>query len=140
MRGANSGNEILLSKYNVPGEIRPQQGHIPCSAKRDAGGQHGSKTHDVVAPEHAFDFGQVGFVQVSAVAGRLQVDAANLDVQRVFLGSDDQVGAVGAQLAADLVADIGGHGDHGGGHSHAQHDGNSGQQLAALLPPEGLIE
>ena len=140
MGSANSGDKILRSKYYVAGKIRTQQGHILCSAKRDAGRQHGSKAHDIVAPEHAFDFGQVGFVQVSAVAGRLQIDAADLDVQRVFLRGDDQVGAVGAQLAADLVADIGGHGDHGRRHAHAQHDGHSGQQLAALLPPEGLIE
>src|ERR1700730_5568277 len=140
MGGADAGDEILFSKYNVAGEICSQQGQVLFVAQSYAHRQHGRKTYDIVTPEHALDLGKVCFVEVGAVAGRLQIDASNLDVQRVFLGSNDQVGAVGAQLATDLVADIGGDSDHRGGDAYAQHDGHPSKEFAPLLPTEGFVE
>src|SRR5580704_16684360 len=110
----------------------PRQGYIDR--------QHGRKTHDVIAPEHAFDLGQVGFVEVTAIAGRLQVYATDIDVQRVFLRSDNQVGAVGAQFTADLVVNVGRDRDHRSRNADSEHDGYSGQEFAPLLPAERLIE
>ncbi|PYX79442.1 MAG: hypothetical protein DMG70_27865 [Acidobacteria bacterium] len=49
-------------------------------------------------PESTADFWQVGFVQKSAVARRLQVDAPDLNIQCVFLRRDYEVGTVAAQL------------------------------------------
>ena len=90
-------------------------------------------------PESAFDFRQVGFVQESAIARRLQVDAANFHVQRIFLRSYQKVCADGAQLAINLVANIGGDRNHRRSHGHAQRDGRARQQFAPLLPPERFV-
>ena len=60
----------------------------------------------------------------------------------VYSGLGSQSGiavSLSAQLAADLVADIGGDGDHGGGYTHTEHDGYSSQQFSPLLPPEGFV-
>ena len=91
-------------------------------------------------PERASNFRQVGFVEVSAVAWRLEIYAADLNVESIFLRSNQQIRAIGAQFAADLVADVGGDGDHGSGNAHAQGDRNAGQQLAAFLPPERFVD
>src|SRR5208282_1026303 len=88
--------------------------------------QKGRESHDVVPPERAFDGGQIGFVQVSAIGGRLQVHTADLDVEGVSVGINDDVGAKGAQLTVDLVTDVGGDRDHGRGHRYAQGDGYPG--------------
>jgi len=44
-------------------------------------------------------FGQVRFVEKGAIAWRLQIDAADFHVQRVFLRRDNEVSAVTAELA-----------------------------------------
>ncbi len=134
MSGADASGEVLLSKSELPRKIRSQQCDLLLRGQGYIYRQHGRKTHDVVAPEHALDFGQVGLVEVSAIAGRLQVYATDIDVQRVFLRSDDQVGAVGAQFAADLVANVGRDRDHRSRNADSEHDGYAGQEFAPLLP------
>ena len=52
---------------------------------------------------------------------------------------DDQIGADGPQFAVDLVADVGGYGNHCCRHGHAQRDGGSRQQFAPLLAPERFV-
>ena len=85
-------------------------------------------------------FGQVGFVEKRAVARRLQVDAAYFHIERVFLRSDDEIRAVAAQFAVDLVADVGGDGDHGGRDRYAQRDRNPREQLAARLAAKRFVD
>src|SRR5215831_10373464 len=91
-------------------------------------------------PERAADLGQVGFVKVSPVAGRFQIYSADLQVQRIFLRRDDQVRAISAQFAADLVANVGSDRDHGGRNAHSQSDRDASQQLAPFLPAEGFVD
>jgi hypothetical protein len=91
-------------------------------------------------PENSFDLGQVGFAQECAVGWGLEIDSADFDVKGIFLRSDYQIGADGAQFAVDLVADIGGNTDHGRGDGHAKCDGRAGENLAPLLPPEGFVD
>ena len=55
-------------------------------------------------------------------------------------GVTTQVRAVGAQFAVDLVADIGGDGDHRGGNGHAESDGDTGEQLAPRLAAERFVD
>src|ERR1700730_1934814 len=140
MCNANTSCEILFSERELLREICPQQREALLLAQAYADRQHGSESHDVVAPENAFDFGQISFAEIRTVTGGLQVHATDFDVQRVFLWSHDQVRPVAAQLTADLVADVGCNGDHGGGHTNPEHDGNSSQEFAPLLAPEGFVE
>ena len=90
-------------------------------------------------PEDAFNLGQFGFVEELTFARRLEVDATHFHVERVVLGSDQKVGAKGAQFAVYLVADVGGDGNHRRSHSHAQRNGRAGQEFAALLAAERFI-
>src|ERR1700722_19453419 len=90
-------------------------------------------------PESALDFRQVGLVEESPVAWRLQTNAANFNIQRVFLGSYQQVRTNGAQLAINLVANISGHRNHRRCHRNAKRDGCSGQQFAPLLATKGFV-
>ena len=139
MGSADAGNELIFAKRQGLCKIRAEQGNFASGAvgrQGDTGGQHGRKSYDVVPPERAFDFGQVGFAEVVSIAGRPEIDAANLHIERVFLRRHQQVGTQAAQLAINLVANVGGDGNHGGRHSHAQHDGDCGQHLAPLLSPE----
>ena len=142
MSDAHAGNKIFFAEGESLRKISSEQGKIlriaPIHADTDR--QHRSETHNVVSPEHSFDFGQVGFVEVSAVARRLEINPADLNIESIFLRSHDQVRAVGAQFAADLVANVGSHGDHGGGHAHAQSDRYASQQLAPFLPPERFVD
>ena len=103
-------------------------------------GSTGANPVMLLCQKMPFDLGQVGFAEEGAVARRLQVHSADFDVERIFLRSDDQVGADGAQFAIDLVADVGGDGDHGRRHGHAQRDSGAGEQFAPLLPPEGFVD
>src|SRR6202008_2554661 len=104
-----------------------------CGATQcDVHRQHGREAQNVVSPKGALDLRKVGFAQEIAVAGWLQVYATNLDIDGVFLRSHQQVGAVAAQLAVDLVAYVGRDGDHRSGHGHAESNGDSGKQFAAL--------
>ena len=80
---------------------------------------------DSVPPEHALDFRQIRFVQVGAIARRLQVDPADLNIQSVFLRGNDEIGAIPPQLAVDLVADVGGDGNHRRSYPDAQGNGNA---------------
>src|SRR5580692_2549623 len=102
----------------------------------DVHGQHRGKADDIISPEHPFNLRKIGFFEVSAVARWLEVYASDLNVERVFLGSHDQVRAVGPQFAADLVANVGGDCDHRRSDAHTQGDCNSHQQFAPLLPAE----
>ena len=120
MSDAYASNKIFFAEGEPLREIGSEQGKIlRIRIHADTDRQHRSKTHNVVSPEHSFDFGQVGFVEVRAVARRLEINPADLNIERIFLRSHDQVRAVGAQFAADLVANVGSHGDHRGGHAHA---------------------
>ena len=92
-----------------------------------------------MVPEGAANFREIRFVEKRSVARRLQVDAADFHVECVFLRSDDQVCAVAAQFAIDLVADISGDGDHGGGDRYAERDRNAREQLAARLAAKRFV-
>ncbi len=142
MRRSHPGRELFFAKRNLLREVSAEQGEIfrlTVALQRNVHRQHRRKSGDVVVPESALDFRQVGFVQESAIARRLQVDAANFHVQRIFLGSDQQVRADGAQFAINLVANIGGDRNHRRRHGHAKRDGRAGQQFAPLLAPEGFV-
>ena len=91
-------------------------------------------------PECTPNLRQVSFVEVSAITRRLEVYAADLNIQRVFLRSNNQVRTVVAQFAADLVADISRNRDHCCRHAHTESDGNAGQNLATFLPPERFVD
>src|SRR5258708_81875 len=91
------------------------------------------KAKNVVSPENTLQLNQVGLQDKRAFAGRLQRYAAKIYVQRVFHGSQYQVGVAFAQFLVDLVTHIGGHGDHGRSNTHAQRDGQQGHAFAALL-------
>src|SRR2546423_14516747 len=102
MRRAHAGIELLFAKDNSLRKISAEQSQIlrlPAAPHGYIHRQHRSKSGDVVVPECALDPRQVGFVQKSSVAGRLQVDAPNFYVERIFLRSNQKVGADGAQLA-----------------------------------------
>src|SRR5258708_16908099 len=98
--------------------------------------KNGSEGGYVVVPERSLDFWQVSFVKESAIGGRLEIDSANLKIERVFLWSDYEVGADAAQFAINLVADVGGDRNHSRRYRYAQGDGRARQQLAPLLPPK----
>ncbi len=100
--------------------------------------QQGRKTQNIISPERSFDFGEVCFAEKSSIAGRLEVDPADFHIQGVRLRSNDQVGAIAAQLAVDFVSDVSGHCNHGRRHRDPQRNGDSGEQFAALLPPKGF--
>ncbi len=106
-------NVIFFEKY-VPTRV------VGFASTRSIHGQHRREADNIVPPECSPDFGQVGFVEKVSVTRRLQIDTANLDIDRVFLRGDQQIGAVGAQLPADLVADVGRHRNHGGSHRYTQ--------------------
>src|SRR5580704_3466580 len=91
-------------------------------------------------PKRTSDSRQVGLVEVCAIAWRLEIHAIDLNVKSIFLRSYDQVRAIAAELAADLVANVGGDGDHGGGNTDAESDRDAGQQLAPFLPPERFVD
>ena len=91
-------------------------------------------------PEGTANFGQVCFVEEGAVAGRLQIQSANFHVESVFLGRDQEICTVAAQLAIDLVADIGGDGDHGGGYGNTERDRDAGEKFAARLAAERFVD
>src|SRR5207248_11617959 len=84
MRLLSSGDEVFLPELKLLGEISPDQSRV-CACNIHVDRQHRSEAHDVVTPEHAFDLWQIGFVQVSAIARRLKINAANFHVQRHFL-------------------------------------------------------
>src|SRR5438270_8027 len=87
MRYPKSGHEVLFPELNLLGKIGSEQGGIRAS-KVHANRQHRSEPHDVIAPKHAFDLRQIGFVEISAVAGRLQIHAAEFHVESIFLRRD----------------------------------------------------
>jgi len=78
----------------------------------------------------------INLVEVGAVTGRFQVYARDYNVQRIFLRGHNQIGAVSAQLTADLVSDIGGYGNHGRGNANTKHDGDTGEKFPTLLAAE----
>src|SRR5579872_4953833 len=143
MGDAHTGCKTFFAECKALGEIGSQKSEIlriGVVTHADAHGQHRRKTDDIVMPERTSDLRQVGFVQVCAIAGWLQVYTADLNVERVFLRSDDQVRAVVPQFTTDLVADICRNGDHGGCHAHTQSDGNACQNLAAFLPAKRFVD
>src|SRR5262249_4801094 len=99
--GANAGDKFFLAMVDCLGEVGADQldlGIVVILAKIDLLGEKRRVAIDVVSPEYAFDLYQIGFRNKGALARRLQVDAANVHVKRVFNRRDDQVGAQGAQL------------------------------------------
>ena len=143
MSDADTGNKLFFAEHEPLREVSSKQSEtlrISVITHADAYREHGSEADNIVMPEGASDLGQVGFVKVGAVARGLEIHAADLNIQSIFLRSHDQVRAIGAQFAADLVADVGSNGDHRGGHAYAQGDCDAGQQLAAFLPAERFVD
>ena len=60
---------------------------------------------DVVGPEDAAEFGEVAFVEVGVAGGGFEGLVADLYVERVGFGVDDDVGAVDGEFVVDAVAD-----------------------------------
>ncbi len=91
-------------------------------------------------PERAANFREIGLVEKCAVARRLQIDATDFHVQRIFLRSNHQIRAIAAQFAVNFVADVGSNGDHGGGHRYAQRNRDACEQLAARLVAKRFVD
>ncbi len=122
MSNAYAGDKLFFAESELLREICSEQSEIlriSVITHADAYWQHGREAHDIVMPERASDLGQVGFIEISAVARRLEINPADLNIEGIFLWSHDQVRAIGAQFATDLVANVGRNGDHRGGHAHA---------------------
>jgi hypothetical protein len=142
MRDPYASGEVLLAEVERLIEVGAyQRDMFRAAAAADSyrDGQHGREADNVVMPEGAANFREVSFVQERAIAWRLQVDAADLHVESVFLRSDDQVRAVAAQFAVDFVADVSRYGDHSGGDRYAQRDRDAGEQLAACLVAKRFV-
>src|SRR5207253_2738054 len=107
-------------------KICSEQRYLPAITGVNSDRQHGSEANNVIAPEHSLDLRQVRLVEVSPVTGWLEIHASNFHVQRIFLWSHYEVRAIAAEFATDLVADIGGHADHGCGYTYAKRDGGAG--------------
>ncbi len=139
MGSAYTRSVLFLAEGDLVRKICAQKGRRFC-IDRSIHGQHRREADNIVPPECSPDLWQVGFVKKVAITRRLQIDAANLNVDRVFLRCNQQIRAVGAQLPADLVADVGRHCDHRSGNRDTQGDSDSSQQFAPLLPPERFVE
>src|ERR1700722_16229458 len=84
--------------------------------------QLGADAGDVVGPEDAAEFGEVAFVEVGVAGGRLEGLVADLYVEGVGFGIDDDVGAVDGEFVVDAVADGEGEAEHGGDGGCAEED------------------
>ena len=143
MRDPYAGGEVLFAEVERLIEVGADQRDIfRAAAVADlyGDGQHGREADDVVVPEGAANFREVGFIEERAIARRLQVDATDFHVECVFLRSDDQIGAVAAQFAVDFVADVSRDGDHSGGDRYAQRDRDAREQLAARLVAKRFVD
>src|SRR5665213_1520895 len=63
---------------------------------------------DVVRPEDAAELGEIAFVEVGVAGGGVEGLVADLYVEGVGFGVDDDVGAVDGEFLVDAVADGGG--------------------------------
>src|SRR3954464_6074640 len=123
-----AGREDLVSVRKLFSEVGSKQRCVQALAVAHDSGvyrQHGGESGDVVVPENTFDLGQVGFAEERTVSGRPEIHSADFDIERIFLGSDDEVGADRAELAVNLVTDVGSDRDHGCGNGHTERDGGS---------------
>src|SRR5258708_9435227 len=110
MRDPYAGGEVLLAEVEGLIEVGAYERDIFRAAAATefyGDGQHGREADDVVVPEGAANFRKIGFIEERAVAGGLQIDAADFHVERVFLRSDYLVRAVAAQFQGGLLADVG---------------------------------
>src|SRR5204863_3907636 len=64
---------------------------------------------------------------------------SDFHVQRIFLRGNYEVRTISAEFAVDLVADIGGYTNHGGGYTYAKCDSDAGQEFSPSLTPERFI-
>src|SRR3954451_23867072 len=122
MRVAYPRVELFRSKLKPLRKIRSEQGDLvslPLMLEGRIDRQHGREPGDVVVPEDTLDLRQVIFVKEGSVAGRLEIDSSDLDVERILLRSHHQIGANGSELTIDFVANVGGYGDHRRGHGYA---------------------
>src|SRR5215468_521838 len=108
MCGAHARGELFFAEREFLREVSAKQSRVfgpgsgvDCHINR----QHGREAENVVPPERSLNLGQIGFAQEAAIAGRLEVHTADLDIKRVLLWRYQQVGAIGPQLAIDLVPD-----------------------------------
>jgi hypothetical protein len=92
-----------------------------------------------MAPEHPLDVGQKRFFEVSSGRRGPYFLIADANVERCFCWVHNDICAITAQFAIDLVTDINSHGNHGSSDCDSEGHGHSGQQLSSLLPPERLI-
>ena len=86
MRNANSGREILLAEGKLFREVSSEQRQTRAIGI-DMSRQHGSEAYDIVVPECAANFRQVRLVQIRTIAGRFEIQSADLQIQRILLRS-----------------------------------------------------
>ena len=72
MGATNSGRKLILAETKRLGKVSSEQRNAG-AVYRDVDRKHGRKPHNIVAPEHPFDSGQVGLIQIAAVARRLEI-------------------------------------------------------------------
>src|ERR1700674_382043 len=143
MRDPYAGREVLFAEVERLIEVGADERDIfraAAAADFYGDGQHGREADDVVVPEGAANFRKISFVEECAITRGLQVDAADFDVECVFLRSDDQIGAVAAQFAIDFVADVSRYGDHSGGDCYAERDRDACEKLAARLVAKRFVD
>ena len=143
MRIAHPGRELLFAEGQLLGEISSEQGDVsPLAAMLHATftGSMGANPMMLLCQKVPLILGRSASLRKAPSVGGFRLTPPISTIQRVFLRSDDQVGADGAQFAIDLVADISRDRDHRRGHGYTQGDGGAGQQLAPLLPPKRFVD
>src|SRR5215831_15001305 len=119
MSDAYAGRELFLAERQPLGKISSQDWHTANGAQIRIDRKHWRESYDVVVPERAANLREIGLVKIRAVARRPKVDATDLEVQGVLLGSHDEVRAVGSQFPVDLVSDVRRDSDHGSGDTNS---------------------
>src|SRR3954468_22069278 len=139
----DAGGELVFAIAKLFIEVRADEFDVPsrgAGSERHLRRQKRCKPADVIAPEDSLDLGEISLVEEGAFAGRLDVDAADVEVESIFLGNHGDVRAIAAKLLADLVPDIGGNRDGGSGDGDTEHDRQRRHQLAPALQSERLID
>src|SRR4051812_10034207 len=90
----DAGGELVFTVTKLFIEVRADEFDVP---SRSAGSeshlrrQKRCKAADVIAPEDSLDLGEISLIQKRAFAGRLDVHAADVEVESIFLGNHGDV-------------------------------------------------